>query len=97
MFLLGTWLITFVANPIKLGWFFWHPILQSLSIAAFTYGECHHGGALRSLTELATRNRDASAYLAAQNEGSGALPPSDRHALGRVPGNPDGYIGYLVE
>ncbi|KAI0736612.1 hypothetical protein C8Q72DRAFT_800723 [Fomitopsis betulina] len=38
VFLLGTWLITFVANPIKLGWFFWHPILQSLSIAAFTYG-----------------------------------------------------------
>ncbi|EPT00163.1 hypothetical protein FOMPIDRAFT_1023929 [Fomitopsis schrenkii] len=38
VFLLGTWLIAFVANPVKLGWFFWHPILQSLSIVAFTYG-----------------------------------------------------------
>ncbi|KAH9931002.1 uncharacterized protein B0H18DRAFT_992213 [Fomitopsis serialis] len=37
-FLLGTWLIVFVSNPVKLGWFFWHPILQSLSICLLAYG-----------------------------------------------------------
>ncbi|KZT74199.1 hypothetical protein DAEQUDRAFT_721082 [Daedalea quercina L-15889] len=38
IFLLGTWVITFVSNPVQLGWFFWHPILQSLSICLCTYG-----------------------------------------------------------
>jgi len=38
VFLLGTWLLAFVSNPVNLGWFFWHPILQSLSICLLAYG-----------------------------------------------------------
>ncbi|KAH9829196.1 uncharacterized protein C8Q71DRAFT_791587 [Rhodofomes roseus] len=38
VFLMGTWVISFVGNPVKLGWFFWHPILQSLSICLLAYG-----------------------------------------------------------
>jgi len=33
-----TWVIVFSNKPFTLGWFFWHPILQSLSIMFFTFG-----------------------------------------------------------
>ena len=36
---MATWVITLSNNPTSLGLFFFHPILQSLSIAMFTYGE----------------------------------------------------------
>ncbi|RPD65981.1 hypothetical protein L226DRAFT_608899 [Lentinus tigrinus ALCF2SS1-7] len=38
VFLLTTWIMTLSNNPTSLGLFFFHPILQSLSIAMFTYG-----------------------------------------------------------
>lgn len=38
VFLVSTWAITFANHPTSLGLFFFHPILQSLAIAAFTYG-----------------------------------------------------------
>ncbi|KAH9854075.1 hypothetical protein C2E23DRAFT_819456 [Lenzites betulinus] len=38
VFLITTWAIAFASNPTSLGLFFFHPILQSLAIAAFTYG-----------------------------------------------------------
>ncbi|KAH9951275.1 hypothetical protein B0H21DRAFT_274188 [Amylocystis lapponica] len=33
-----TCVIVFTSNPTSLGWFFWHPILQSVSVALFAYG-----------------------------------------------------------
>ncbi|KAI0928399.1 hypothetical protein AcW1_005654 [Taiwanofungus camphoratus] len=38
VFLIVTWVLVFTNNPTGLGWFFWHPVLQSLSVAHFTYG-----------------------------------------------------------
>ena len=38
MFLVSTWVITLANNPKSLGLFFFHPILQSLSISIFAYG-----------------------------------------------------------
>ena len=37
-FLITTWVMTLANNPTSLGLFFFHPILQSLSIALFAYG-----------------------------------------------------------
>ncbi|KAI0831143.1 hypothetical protein BC628DRAFT_1352519 [Trametes gibbosa] len=37
-FLISTWAIAFASQPTSLGLFFFHPVLQSLAIAAFTYG-----------------------------------------------------------
>ncbi|KAI6151003.1 hypothetical protein BKA82DRAFT_4122753 [Pisolithus tinctorius] len=38
VFVLVTWGIVFTNNPASLGWFAYHPILQSSAIACFTYG-----------------------------------------------------------
>lgn len=38
VFVVSTWAIVLTSNPTSLGLFFFHPILQSLSIAMFTYG-----------------------------------------------------------
>ncbi|PIL23848.1 hypothetical protein GSI_13599 [Ganoderma sinense ZZ0214-1] len=38
VFVVATWTIVLTNNPTSLGLFFFHPILQSLSIAMFTYG-----------------------------------------------------------
>lgn len=38
MFVVSTWAIVLTNNPTSLGLFFFHPILQSLSIAVFIYG-----------------------------------------------------------
>ncbi|KAI0637122.1 hypothetical protein C8Q77DRAFT_1154995 [Trametes polyzona] len=38
VFVVSTWVITFANHPTSLGLFFFHPILQSLAIGAFTYG-----------------------------------------------------------
>jgi len=38
VFLVTTWAIVLTNQPTKLGWFFWHPILQSFSITIFSYG-----------------------------------------------------------
>ncbi|KAI0807172.1 hypothetical protein C8Q74DRAFT_1213187 [Fomes fomentarius] len=37
-FVIATWVMTLANNPTSLGLFFFHPILQTLSIAIFTYG-----------------------------------------------------------
>ncbi|KAI6129172.1 hypothetical protein EV401DRAFT_1853068 [Pisolithus croceorrhizus] len=38
VFVLVTWGIIFANDPMSLGWFTYHPILQSCAIACFTYG-----------------------------------------------------------
>lgn len=38
LILLLTWAIVFASNPFALGWFFYHPVLQTASLLAFTYG-----------------------------------------------------------
>ncbi|KAJ6606554.1 hypothetical protein DFH09DRAFT_11857 [Mycena vulgaris] len=38
LFMTVTWVIVLVNEPIKVGWFAFHPPLQSLSIFLFTYG-----------------------------------------------------------
>jgi len=35
---LCTCFIVLASNPTSMGWFFWHPILQSISISLFAYG-----------------------------------------------------------
>lgn len=37
--MLLTWAIVFASNPFALGWFFYHPVLQTASLLAFTYGK----------------------------------------------------------
>lgn len=38
VFVATTWSIIFTNNPTSLGWFPFHPPLQSFAIACFTYG-----------------------------------------------------------
>ncbi|KAI9569040.1 hypothetical protein HD554DRAFT_2021107, partial [Boletus coccyginus] len=38
VFALSTWAIIFTNDPTSLGWFAFHPLLQSLAIGCFTYG-----------------------------------------------------------
>ncbi|CCM03861.1 uncharacterized protein FIBRA_06011 [Fibroporia radiculosa] len=38
IFTLVTWAIVFANEPFGLGWFFWHPVLQSTAIAFFVFG-----------------------------------------------------------
>ncbi|OBZ75657.1 hypothetical protein A0H81_04475 [Grifola frondosa] len=38
IFVVSTWTIILSRGLSSLGWFFWHPLLQSSSIALFTYG-----------------------------------------------------------
>ncbi|KAG6333980.1 hypothetical protein ID866_5103 [Astraeus odoratus] len=38
VFVVTTWIIVFTNDPASLGWFTFHPILQSSAIACFTYG-----------------------------------------------------------
>ncbi|KIJ60625.1 hypothetical protein HYDPIDRAFT_138830 [Hydnomerulius pinastri MD-312] len=38
IFVITTWILIFSNNPTSLGWFAFHPILQSSAIACFTYG-----------------------------------------------------------
>lgn len=38
VFVLTTWVIIFTNDPMSLGWFTFHPILQTSALACFTYG-----------------------------------------------------------
>jgi len=38
VFILSTWIIVLSNDPASLGWFRFHPLLQTLSIGSFTYG-----------------------------------------------------------
>ena len=39
VFALATWVIIFSNDPASLGWFKFHPLLQTLAIGCFTYGK----------------------------------------------------------
>ncbi|KZT03516.1 uncharacterized protein LAESUDRAFT_729101 [Laetiporus sulphureus 93-53] len=59
-----TWVMVFLNNPMSLGWFFWHPTLQSLAFGAFTYGILTLQPTMQPKTKLAGLRRHQLIMLA---------------------------------
>ncbi|PCH38684.1 hypothetical protein WOLCODRAFT_136393 [Wolfiporia cocos MD-104 SS10] len=63
VFTLITWGAVLKAHPLQLGWFFWHPVLQSLALASFTYGILTLQPTSQASTKLAGLTRHQRAVL----------------------------------
>lgn len=79
---LSTWTIILSNDPKSLGWFSFHPTLNTFAIACFTFGPFITVSFARTNCMRAYRHPHTSTNVPAKDEGRGSLAPPNRDDYG---------------